>query len=135
MGYLLDTCVVSDFVKAEKQTLTRLKATAPRDVYLSAVTLMEIKYGLAINPEKAVKIQDIIQELVSSVTIIPFGREEAEQAAQVRSLLKQAGTPIGAYDLLIAATALQHQLIAVTANVREFERVPRLRVENWRGDR
>jgi tRNA(fMet)-specific endonuclease VapC len=57
---------------------------------------------------------------------------EAEQAAQIRVALKSQGQPIGAYDVLIAATALQHSLIMVTANQREFERVPGLQTENWR---
>jgi tRNA(fMet)-specific endonuclease VapC len=57
---------------------------------------------------------------------------EAEQAAQIRAALKSQGQPIGAYDVLIAATALQHNLIMVTTNQREFERVLGLQTENWR---
>ncbi|MEI6328866.1 MAG: hypothetical protein WCP16_06515 [Pseudanabaena sp. ELA645] len=54
---------------------------------------------------------------------------------QIRNFLKLAGTPIGAYDVLIAATALTHRLIIVTANVREFERIPNLQIQNWRNDK
>ncbi|NJL41323.1 MAG: type II toxin-antitoxin system VapC family toxin [Leptolyngbyaceae cyanobacterium SL_7_1] len=56
----------------------------------------------------------------------------AEQTAQIRAALKSQGQPIGAYDVLIAATALQHNLIMVTANQREFDRIPSLQTENWR---
>ncbi len=123
MGYLLDTCVVSDFVKGETNTLS--------DIFVSSLTVM-VKYGLAINPQRAVKIQSLIQTFLSSVTILPFGEEEAEQTAKIRSILKTAGTPIGAYDVLIAATALTHNHIVVTSNVREFERISGLQIENWR---
>jgi tRNA(fMet)-specific endonuclease VapC len=55
--------------------------------------------------------------------IIPFSSDEAAYAAEIRLLLKQAGTPIGAYDLLIGATALCHNLTLITANTKEFERI------------
>ncbi|PZO52799.1 MAG: hypothetical protein DCF15_13310, partial [Phormidesmis priestleyi] len=60
-------------------------------------------------------------------------RTVSEQVAQVRVILKAQGQPIGPYDLWIAATALQHNLIMVTANQREFSRVPNIKIENWRG--
>jgi tRNA(fMet)-specific endonuclease VapC len=132
MGYLLDTCVVSDFVKGEENTLKRLKSTSPSDIFISSLTVMEVKYELYINPERAIKIQPLIESFFSSIIILPFYTEEAEQVAQIRSILKMAGTPIGAYDVLIAATALTHNHIIVTSNVREFQRVPNLKIENWR---
>ncbi|MBD2255561.1 PIN domain-containing protein, partial [Nostoc parmelioides] len=75
---------------------------------------------------------DAFALLLGSITILPFGLEEAEQTARVRGILKTAGNPIGAYDVLIAATALTHDHILVTSNVREFQRVPNLQIENWR---
>ncbi|MBE9230655.1 MAG: type II toxin-antitoxin system VapC family toxin [Cuspidothrix sp.] len=132
MGYLLDTCVVSDFVKGEKNTLTKIKSIFPSDIFVSSLTVMEIKYGLAINPGKAVKIKPLIETFLSLATVLNFSSQEAEKAAEIRSILKVSGSPIGAYDVLIAATALSHNLIIVTANVREFQRVPNLQIENWR---
>ena len=69
---------------------------------------------------------------ISSANILPFSNAEAEQTAQIRAVLKSQGQQIGAYDVLIAATALQYELIMVTANQREFERVASLQIENWR---
>lgn len=132
MGYLLDTCVISDFIKGEENTLQRIKLISPAEIFVSSLTVMEVKYGLAINPQRAVKIQSIIATLLDSITILPFDSKEAEQAAQIRSFLKLAGSPIGAYDLLIAATAVINNHIMVTSNVREFQRVPNLKIENWR---
>jgi tRNA(fMet)-specific endonuclease VapC len=93
---------------------------------------MELRYGLLINPQGAQKIEPAIVSFLGSVTILPFSSAEAEQAAQIRAVLKSQGQPIGAYDVLIAATALQHRLLMVTANQREFDRVPGLQTENWR---
>ena len=132
MQYLLDTCVISDFIKGETGTQNHLKQTSPSDIAVSVITVMELRYGLALNSQRAQKIEPAIAELLSSVTIVPFGFAEADQAAQLRAVLKTQGQPIGAYDLLIAATALAKRLIMVTANQREFERIPNLRLENWR---
>jgi len=132
MRYLLDTCVISDFIKGEARTTAKLKQTPPVDIAVSAITVMELRYGLALNPQRAQKVEPAIASLLSSVTILPFGTMEAEQAAQIRAVLKSQGQPIGAYDILIAVTALQHNLIMITANQREFERVPGLQIENWR---
>ena len=132
MRYLLDTCAISDFIKGEAGTTVRLKQTLPVDIAVSAITVMELRYGLALNSQRAQKVEPTILSFLSSVTILPFSTLEAEQAAQIRAVLKSLGQPIGAYDVLIAATALQHNLFMITANQREFDRVPGLRTENWR---
>ena len=132
MRYLLDTCVISDFIKGELGTQARLKQTPPIDIAVSVITVMELRYGLLINPQRAHKIEPAIVSFLTSVTILAFGNPEAERAAQIRAILRTQGQPIGPYDVLIAATALQHNLLMITANQREFDRVPTLRVENWR---
>jgi tRNA(fMet)-specific endonuclease VapC len=132
MRYLLDTCVISDFIKGEPGTLARIRQTQPIDVAVSAITVMELRYGLLLNPQRAQRIEPVITSFLSSIEQIPFNLAEAEQAAQVRAVLKAQGQPIGFYDVLIAATALQHRLIMVTANQREFARVSELQTEDWR---
>jgi tRNA(fMet)-specific endonuclease VapC len=67
MGYLLDTCVISDFVKGEENTLKRLKSISPADIFVSSLTVMEVKYGLAVNPQRAVKIQALIETILEDV--------------------------------------------------------------------
>jgi tRNA(fMet)-specific endonuclease VapC len=130
--YLLDTCVIGDFIKGELGTQVRFKQTPPNELGISIITVTELRYGLLINPQRAQKVEPAISSFLASVTILAFGNTEAEQAAQVRAILKTQGQPIGAYDVLIAATALQHNLIMVTANQREFDRVSGLQTENWR---
>jgi tRNA(fMet)-specific endonuclease VapC len=131
MRYLLDTCVISDFIKGEPGTQVRLKQTPPADIAVSVITVMELRYGLLNNPQRAQKVEPAISSFLASVTILPFDSAEAEQAAQIRAALKVQGRPIGAYDVLIAATALQHNLLMVTTNQREFDRVSGLQTENW----
>lgn len=132
MRYLLDTCVISDFIKGEPNTLARIRQTPPSEIAVSSITVMELRYGLQLNPQRAQKVEPVISNFLTSVVLLPFDEVDAEQAGQIRSSLKTQGQPIGAYDVLIAATALRHQLIMVTANQREFERIPGLQVENWR---
>lgn len=132
MKFLLDTCVVSDFVKGEPNTLHHIKATSPADIALSSITIMEIYYGLALNPKHAKKIQSVIMDFLASVTILEFNRDDAEQAAMLRSSLKQQGCPIGSYDILLAGTAINRRLIFVTANTNEFKRIKHLSLLNWR---
>lgn len=83
MRYLLDTCVIGDFIKGEVGTTTKLKQTPPVDIAISAITVMELHYGLALNPQRAHKVEPAIANILSSVTILPFGTIEAEQTAQI----------------------------------------------------
>ncbi len=69
--------------------------------------------------------------LAGPVGTLPFGDDDAAEAARLRALLERAGTPIGSYDLLIAAQASRRAWTVATGNVREFSRVPGLAVEDW----
>ncbi len=132
MIYLLDTCCISDFVKGNKHTLEKIKTSSPSDLAVSSIVVMEIQYGLLHNPDRAKKIRKVIDDFISSVIVLPYTDEDAQHSAMVRAKLRKKGSPIGSYDVLIAGAALSRELILVTANVKEFERVPNLKVENWR---
>jgi len=132
MKYLLDTCTVSDFVKGQVGVMTCIKATPPQLIAISAVTRMEIEYGLQLNPDRARKLASVMDAFLSSITILPFGDADAKAAGALRSALQKQGQPIGAYDLLIAGCGLARGLIVVTSNITEFQRVSGLQVENWR---
>lgn len=133
MKYLLDTCVISDFVKNDLHTVTQIKNTSPSQIAISSITVMELEYGLLHDAQRAKKLRPIIEGFVSSVTVLPYTTEDANYSAVVRAALRKAGTPIGSYDVLIAGNALRHQLILVTSNEKEFRRISNLMVENWRG--
>lgn len=132
MRYLLDTCTVSDFVKGQPGVLARIKATAPEQIVISAITRMEIDYGLALNRERARKLAPVLEAFFAVVSTVPFEAPDAQAAAAIRAALKSRGQPIGAYDVLIAGSGVARGLIVVTSNVGEFERVGGLQVENWR---
>jgi tRNA(fMet)-specific endonuclease VapC len=132
--YLLDTNVLSDFVRGEPGVTARLRATSPDSIAISTITLMEVEYGLALDPRRARGIAAVVHDLVSSMELLPFSREDARAAASVRAALKKRGRPIGPYDVLLAGAALARGRSFVTANTREFERVSGLTLECWRSE-
>jgi tRNA(fMet)-specific endonuclease VapC len=130
--YLLDTCTVSDFVKGQPQVLARIKATPPDLIAVSALTRMEVAYGLALNAERGARLAPVMQAFFGAIALLPFDEADALAAAAIRAALKSKGRPIGAYDVLIAGTALARGLVVVTSNAGEFERIGGLLLENWR---
>jgi tRNA(fMet)-specific endonuclease VapC len=98
---------------------------------VSVIVLFELRYGAtkSARPERnARRIDDF---LAGPIELLPFGAEDADEAGDIRAALEHAGTPIGPYDILIAAQARCRDALLVTANAREFTRVPRLRSEDW----
>jgi tRNA(fMet)-specific endonuclease VapC len=132
MRYLLDTCAVSDFAQGQPEVLTRVKAATPEDIAASALTEMAVAYGLLLlNPKLARRLKPVMDAFFGTIRVLPYDRKAAEATATARASLKRRGRPIGAYDVLIAGTALAHELILVTSNVR-VRQVEGLRVEDWR---
>lgn len=132
MTYLLDTCTVSDFVKGQPSVLARVKTTPPNLIAVSALTRMEVDYGLALNAERARKLAPMLDAFFSTIATLAFDEFDATAAAAIRAALKTQGQPIGAYDVLIAGMGLARGLVVVTSNVGEFKRVSGLKVEDWR---
>ena len=130
MRYLLDTNIVSIWARqTSPRLLNRLLATPPADLCISVLVEHELRFGFALTP--GTRAEELSLRLLEALPGIPFGSAEAQRAALLRSKLSRMGKPIGPYDLLIAATALEHQLTLVTHNVREFRRVEGLVVEDW----
>ena len=132
MKYLLDTCTVSDIAKGDINTLTTLKTKKPSEIVISAITYYEVQYGLGKNPNIKKSTLNAIKGFIDDIEILNFDINDGLNAATIRNSLEKAGTPIGAYDILIASTTLTHDLILVTSNLREFERISELKLENWR---
>ncbi len=132
MAYLLDTCAISDFIWNRGNTAERLKAENTATLFISVISRLEIEYGLALNPPLAKKIKPILTSLMLEIPVLDFDEDSALKASHIRAHLRQQGTPIGPYDLLIAATALTHDLVLVTSNTKEFERIEGLTTEDWR---
>jgi tRNA(fMet)-specific endonuclease VapC len=130
--YLLDTNVISDFVRGERRVLARVKSSRPDVLALSTVTVMEIEYGLALEAARARRLRPVLEALIGSMAVLPFTSADATAAAGARAGLRRSGRPIGRYDVLLAGCALSRGLVLVTANTGEFARVDGLTVENWR---
>lgn len=94
----------------------------------SSLVLHELYFG-AYKSERKSKNMDVLEGL--PIPVLSFDREDAREAGRIRAHLKSAGTPIGPYDVLIAGQAVRHGLTLVSANLREFERVPELVCEDW----
>ena len=132
MRFLLDTCVISDFAQGHPEVLARIKAAAPDDLAASVVTEMEVAYGLLLNPRLAARLKPVMDDFFGAIRVLSYDHKAVAATAKARADLKRRGRPIGAYDVLIAGTALANKLILVTSNLREFERVEGLTVEDWR---
>lgn len=132
MKYLLDTCIISYFVRGEPSILEKIKRTSPLDICVSSITIMEIEFGLALNPDRAKKIKTVINQLIDNTHTLPFLSEDARCAGLIRASLQQKGKTIGAYDVLLAGCAIHRGLTLITANTKEFSQVSGLSLENWR---
>ncbi|MGH7101050.1 MAG: type II toxin-antitoxin system VapC family toxin [Acetobacteraceae bacterium] len=95
------------------------------------IALFEMIYGYEKSARRERNRAALLAFLTLDVEPLPFELADAEQAGEIRFLLERGGTPIGAYDLLIAAQARRHGATLVTANGREFARVPGLPCEDW----
>jgi tRNA(fMet)-specific endonuclease VapC len=97
--YLLDTNVLSDFARGEQVVMARLRQEARLQLAVSVIREMEVEYGLARNPNLAPRTREAMRMLLSTISVMPFEREDARVAAQLRASLNSQDTPIGAYDL------------------------------------
>ena len=88
-----------------------------------------MRYGAAKSARPERNARRILDFLGGPIEVLPFGSEDADEAGDIRAVLERAGTPIGPYDVIIAAQA--RATLLVTANAREFVRVPRLRCADW----
>ena len=129
MRYLLDANAVIDLLDdAGSKLAKRTRRENQNDVAVSAVVVHELFYG-AFRSRKPVDNVALIDAL--EFNILEFDREDARQSGEIRALLSAKGMSIGPYDVLIAGQAVARNLILITHNTREFERVPRLRIEDW----
>jgi tRNA(fMet)-specific endonuclease VapC len=134
VNYLLDTNVVIALMKNQPPVVrTRLRRVVTRGsaVAVSSIVLYELWYGVARSERRRENTERLRVFLAGNVNVVPFDEEDAAVAGELRATLERAGTPIGPYDLLIAAQALRGGSTLVTANVAEFARVRGLAWQDW----
>ncbi|EJM73385.1 type II toxin-antitoxin system tRNA(fMet)-specific endonuclease VapC [Pseudomonas sp. GM55] len=128
--FMLDTNICIFTIKNKPPVVREAFNRHHDQLCISAVTLMELIYGAekSADPEKNLA---IIEGFAARLEVLPFDNDAAAHTGMIRSELAKAGTPIGPYDQMIAGHARSRGFIVVTNNVREFDRVPGLRVEDW----
>lgn len=133
MAYLLDTNLLSELIrkKPSELVLDRLRGIRIEELYSSSVCVMELRFGAARHPHGRRLWKRIQDDVLSKISILPVGFDEAATAGEILAELQAAGTPIGVEDVLIGSTALVHELTVVTRNVKHLARIRGLQVENW----
>lgn len=131
MIYMLDTNICIYVMKKKPESvLKRFQEELDGGLCISSVTLAELEYGMKYSSAPVKNAQALLRFL-APISILPFGATAATEYGEIHSYLQGKGTPIGPLDMLIAAHARAENMILVTNNVREFERVPNLEIENW----
>jgi len=131
MRYMIDTDSCIALIKRKHDTLLRrLTALGPGEAGISAITLAELRYGVA-KSEHSEKNRLALDEFLLPLEVADFDGPAAESYGLVRAALEKAGTQIGPLDTQIGAHALSLKAILVSHNSREFRRISGLAVEDW----
>ncbi|NCB13624.1 MAG: type II toxin-antitoxin system VapC family toxin [Erysipelotrichia bacterium] len=128
--YLLDTNTVIYFFKGLGDISKNLFNVSPKDIFIPSIVVYELEVGIAKSNDSQ-KRQEQLKKLLSQINIINFTQTEAVQSAKIRADLEKKGTPIGSIDILIAGCAKANNLILVTRNTKEFQRVESLQLIDW----
>ena len=129
MKYLLDTNAIIAVLNDSQSPVARtLRSKSPDEVGISAIVTHELYYG-AFKSRRVAENVGLVDRLLFNV--VGFDNEDARRAGEIRATLATEGIPIGPYDVLIAGQASARGLSLVTNNLREFQRVPELRIEDW----
>lgn len=130
LKYMLDTNIVIYTIKNRPEEVRQAFKRHSGQMAISSVTLGELIYGAEKSSQPERNLADI-ESMQARLEVLPFEEQAAAHFGQLRAELLRQGKPIGPFDQMIAAHARACGLILVTNNVREFERVSGLRIENW----
>lgn len=129
--YLLDTNICIYFMKNQYPKLTQtLLSHNTSDLLISSVTVFELEYG-AEKSNWGSRTREKLAMFLAPFHILPFSSNDAVWAGRLRGYLEKQGTPIGPYDVQIAAQALSGNHTLITHNIDEFKRVPNLKISDW----
>ena len=131
--YLLDRNILSELMKKHPNPnfLTRLRSEPPHALFTSSICVFELRFGSALRSDFKTFWPKIMNEILSLITVLPFGEEESLMAGDNMAELQQTGQKIGLEDVFIASTALVHGYKLVTANIKHYFRIKDLKIENW----
>lgn len=129
MAYLLDTNAISHALRYPKGAVARQMTRAASELKTSAIVEAELQFGLTKNFSH--ELSHDLAKILKRIDILQFDSLASHEYGHVRSELESEGTPIGALDMLIAGHARSQDLHLVTHNIKEFQRVPHLKIEDW----
>lgn len=131
MRYMLDTNICIYIIREKPiKVLKKLRTFNLSDIVISAITHSELEYGVAKSSRRK-KNREALIKFLAPLEIIPYDDKAAVNCGQIRTHLEKKGTVIGAMDMLIGAHACSIPVTLVTHNLREFKKIPGLRVDNW----
>jgi tRNA(fMet)-specific endonuclease VapC len=134
VNFLLDTnaCIaLINHTSSAVRGRFRKATSSGAQIYVSSVVTFELWYGVAKSLRQTQNAEQLEAFLAGPIVLLPLDAEDARFAGSIRAALQASGTPIGAYDLLIAGQALARQLTLVTTNASEFSRVKGLSWQDW----
>lgn len=130
LAWMLDTNTLSDLIKNPQGSVARrLAVIDPGSFCTSIVVACELRFGA--QRKASAPLSSRVDDLLAAMPVLALDGAADHHYADIRYALERAGTPIGSNDLLIAAHARSQGLVVVTHNLREFQRVPGLVVDNW----
>jgi predicted nucleic acid-binding protein len=132
--YLLDTDILSNLLKRAPSIalIAKLASVPPEQQFTSSITLGELVYGAhRLRAHGGLLLERLDRTLPPNLPVLPFDVAASRRYGEVRAELEQRGTPLGDADLRIGAIALARGFTVVTGNVRHFQRIPELKLENW----
>jgi tRNA(fMet)-specific endonuclease VapC len=130
LEYMLDTNICIYVIKNRPAALRERFDQLAEALCISAITLGELLYGVEKSARRSQNLQ-AVEQFTARLEVVPFSLRAAAHFGQIRAELAKLGTLCGAYDMLIGAHARSEGLTLVTNNVREFQRISGLRVDNW----
>ncbi|MDO4433320.1 MAG: tRNA(fMet)-specific endonuclease VapC [Alysiella sp.] len=130
LRYMLDTNICIYTIKNNPAIVREKFQQHQHHLCMSSIVLSELLYG-AEKSDTSTKSLALIEGLAARLQVLDFDENAAAHSAEIRAELAKKGTPIGHYDVLIAGHARSRGLVLVSNNLREFERVGGLRLENW----
>ena len=130
LRYLLDTNIVIYVLKRRPIEVLQIFNQHAQHMAISAITLAELLHG-AEKSAKPTQNLAVIEDFCSRLDVLPYSAKAAQHYGMIRASLEKIGEPIGVNDLHIAAHARAEGLILVTNNLKEFNKVPALQLENW----
>ncbi|MBU2601339.1 MAG: type II toxin-antitoxin system VapC family toxin [Actinobacteria bacterium] len=133
MAVLIDASILIEAERGRLDLEPHVARRADDESFLSVITASELLHGVhrAAQPEQRARRSAFVEGVLERFPLLPVDLATARAHARVWAELARAGTLIGPHDLWLAATCIAHGLTMVTANLREFRRVPGLEVEAW----